>query len=180
MLKSHILKNSERTCDSKNTIWSLGNERYGLFFSAPMTGLSNSADYKRNKDQAIDIIRHIQNKHGITEIFYAGFEIESADKFDAPENAMATDLDAIASSSAFILYYPEPMASSALIELGFALGIKKPIIIITKNRKTLPYLIKNADHLSCTEKFPFIDIIEFTDKKDLFDKIDSSISNILK
>ena len=41
--------------------------------------------------------------------------------------------------------YPKKIATSALIELGWAMAHKKPIVIFAKKRDELPFLVKNAD-----------------------------------
>jgi len=65
--------------------------------------------------------------------------------FTQPEVAVQEDLCSISQSDGFVLIYPEVLPSSALIELGFALGLDKPCLIVTPKRSCLPFLARNLD-----------------------------------
>lgn len=78
-------------------------------------------------------------------MFFAGQEISSFKDFDSEDLSIVEDYTALKNSDNFILIYPQKIATSALVELGWAMVMKKPIIIFSKDRNDLPYLIKNAD-----------------------------------
>jgi len=156
---------------NQNTLSNLNNEKtltYDIFISAPMAAFENDNDFKSSKASLTDVIREIKRSCGFHEVFYAGREIESSKDFAAEGLAVIENFRAVKYSKYFLLIYPKKLATSALIEFGWAMAFKKPIIILVKNREDLPFLLKQID-----AKFDHIDLFTYktsSNIRDLFSK----------
>ena len=122
----------------------LGN-MYDLFVSVPMASFNESHEYEKFRESILDAIRGIKKSCSFKNVFFAGQEISSFKDFDSEDLSIVEDYTALKNSNNFILIYPQKIATSALVELGWAMVMKKPIIIFAKDRNDLPYLMKNAD-----------------------------------
>ena len=119
--------------------------KYDLFVSAPMASFDNSQEYESYRASILDAVREIKKSCSFSDVFYAGHEINSFKDFESDDLSVAQNYSSLRNSTNFILLYPRKIATSALIELGWAMVMKKPIIIFVKNRDDLPYLMKHAD-----------------------------------
>ena len=100
--------------------------------------------YKQVRETVLELKRSAsQDFEGI----YAPMEnAEDAKKFTPGPIALVEDIRAIQRCEFYILYYPKaPYQSSVLVEVGYAIAAKKNILIFTKSRKDLPFLLRNAD-----------------------------------
>lgn len=118
---------------------------YDLFVSVPMAAFDESYEYEKFRASILDAIRGIKKSCSFSNVFFAGQEISSFKDFESEDLSIVEDYTALKNSSNFVLIYPQKLATSALIELGWAMVMKKPIIIFAKDRDDLPYLMKNAD-----------------------------------
>ena len=119
--------------------------KYDLFVSAPMASFDHSKEYESSRASISDAVRGIKKSCNFSDVFYAGYEIASFKEFESADLSVAQDYTSLRNSTNFVLIYPRNMATSALIELGWAMVMKKPIIILVKDRDDLPYLMKHAD-----------------------------------
>lgn len=110
-----------------------------------MASFDNTQEYESSRASILDAIRGIKKRCEFAHVFYAGHEINSFDEFDSEDLSVTQDYFSLRNSSNFIIIYPRAIATSALIELGWAMVMKKPIIIFVKNMDDLPYLMKHAD-----------------------------------
>lgn len=118
---------------------------YDLFVSVPMAAFDESREYEKFRESILDAIRGIKKHCGFSTAFFAGQEIGNFKDFDSEDLSIVEDYTALKNSKNFVLIYPQKLATSALVELGWAMVMKKPIIIFAKKRDELPYLMKNAD-----------------------------------
>lgn len=108
-----------------------------IFLSTPISCFKNSEELYMYKKMVMSLVSALKREHSVCS------EIENITDetdYDSPEKSIATDLDSISKCDIFILHYPKPMPTSALIELGFAIAFNKRTIIITPDIKMLPYL----------------------------------------
>jgi len=119
--------------------------KYDLFVSTPMAAFGTSGEYEKFREATLDTIRGIKRSCAFSDVFFAGQEISSFKEFESEDLSVVQDYAALKNSTNFILIYPQKLATSALIELGWAMVMKKPIIIFAKNKDDLPFLMKNAD-----------------------------------
>jgi hypothetical protein len=135
--------------------------RYDAFVSSPMAALSDK-DYQAERVFTLDVIDELKTSCGIKDIYYAGSDIDSKKKFSPNDVAVMDDLDAITRSKQFILIYPKKVASSVLFEAGIALGLGKSCIYFVKDRKHLPFLMRQAE-----QAFKNIKVYEYINIDDI-------------
>ena len=138
---------------------------YDLFVSAPMAAFDTDQEFKAARNATLDVVRGIKKHCRFKDVFYAGNEIESRKDFESEDLSVVEDYDACYRSKYFILIYPRKIATSALIELGWAMAHMKPIIIFAKDREDLPFLVKNADSV-----FANLRIYEYKTSADITDR----------
>ena len=121
-------------------------EKFDLFVSAPMASFSSNQEFQSSRASVSDVVRDLKNSCGFNKIFYAGAEITSFKDFEQANLSVIQDFDALYNSQYFLMFYPESLVTSALIELGWAMAFNKPIIIFIKEeREKLPFLMQNLD-----------------------------------
>ncbi|MGD8358175.1 MAG: hypothetical protein PVG42_08970 [Lysobacterales bacterium] len=119
--------------------------KYDLFVSAPMAAFETDSEFKSSRAAVFDVVRGIKKHCHFQDVYYAGSEIESQKEFDSADLSVIEDFDAAINSKYFVLFYPKKLASSSLIELGWAMAYRKPIIVFYKNREDLPFLMKHME-----------------------------------
>lgn len=116
---------------------------FDAFVSAPMASVDDEA-YREMRETVSAIVGDLKKHANMASVYYAGEEIETQADFDADVLAIKADFEKIRASRSFILLYPARIASSALIEVGFALALGKPVVIAVTNRDDLPFLLRSA------------------------------------
>lgn len=120
--------------------------KYDTFISAPMAGFGHDARaYQRSRADVLRLIQTLNDTGNARNAFYAGRFIKSLKEFETSDLSLETDLDALRQSRSLIFIYPAPMPTSALIELGVAIGLKKPVIIHVLDGVDLPYLLQHDE-----------------------------------
>lgn len=134
-----------------------------VFISTPIASLPE-ADYKKMKAVVQDVQDVLRYELDVTIIYYAGDTISGAEDFHSPEAAIRQDFRGIHACEYFLLIYPERIASSVLVEVGYALCLKKQCLFFVKNRNDLPFLIRSADKV-----FKRVKIVEYAESGDIPD-----------
>jgi len=148
---------------------------YDLFVSVPMAAYATEAEFQASRSAVFDVIRGTKKHCKFSDVFYAGSEIESPEDFESEDMSVVEDYDALARSKYFMLIYPQKIVTSALIELGWAMAHRKPIIIFVKNRADLPFLAKNADAV-----FANLRIYEYKTSSDIINRFSANGSEIFE
>jgi nucleoside 2-deoxyribosyltransferase len=130
--------------------------RYDVFLSSPMSAFRKDEDYKKDRDAMLRLKKYLENQKNFN-IYYAGEHISSSISF---ENELVghNDFEAIENSRCFIMFYPESIVSSVLVEAGYALALKKPSVYFVHNKENLPFLLREAHH-----NYPNVQVFEYTD-----------------
>lgn len=151
------------------------------FIAAPMSGFGSDHEYKESRKIVLSLVEHLCSKYGASDenIYYAGKSISSQSEFDDATLALEADLGALDASEIFILYYPRKIASSVLVEAGYALARKKPMLLLPKNAGDLPYFFKQAHDASRKGRIPIVEICEYGEEKNILKNIDSALNEIL-
>jgi nucleoside 2-deoxyribosyltransferase len=130
--------------------------KYDVFLSSPMSAFKTDEDYKKDRDVMLTLKKYLEKQKNFS-IYYAGEHINSNISF---ENELVghNDFEAIKNSRCFIMFYPESIVSSVLVEAGYALALKKPSIYFVHNKEKLPFLLREAHH-----SYPNVQVFEYTD-----------------
>jgi hypothetical protein len=119
--------------------------RHDVFLSSPMAAFEDNDRYIKEREFTNCVIECFKNECGFSSIFYAGKEINNIEDFELEEFSIERDLDACRESKYFALIWPEKLASSVLVEAGWAIALNKPSVYFVKNRKELPFLLRTID-----------------------------------
>lgn len=111
-------------------------QTFDLYIAAAMTATTEEA-YQKNAESIKKFIAAIlKQQEGQSNIFFAGNEIDSlSDLTYSKEDTAAhvtLDLEQVKAHNNFILIYPEKVASSTLVEAGWALAYKKTVCLSVK------------------------------------------------
>lgn len=118
--------------------------KYDLYIASPMAAWAKPDQYKSDRSNALRIAEAFRKECSFETIFYMGRNIKSMADFDAPDMGVKEDLQIVKDSKHFVLLYPEKLASSVLVETGWALALRKPSIYFVRDRKDLPFLLRQA------------------------------------
>lgn len=140
---------------------------YDLFLSTPMSGLRDEQEYRSHRRFVLDVADVLRRDLGIERIYFAGSEVTSIYDFDAGEDALRSDLEALRESRALCLVYPRRLVSSVLIEVGMALALGKPCLLFVRKREDLPYLLISAEKLAGRDGLPEVRIVEYQSAENL-------------
>ena len=115
-----------------------------LFLATPISTFSDPEEYNAYRKTVVQFVSALRKEHTVS-CDIDGLETQT--QYISPKDAFHRDFSAISDCEAFILHYPAPTPTSALIELGYAIASNKTIIIITPNRSKLPYLVQTLDEV---------------------------------
>jgi hypothetical protein len=135
---------------------------YDTFIAAPMSSLDDVA-YGLAREGVLAIMDKLSGAHGFGSIYFAGAKISGPKAFTGEAEALRRDLQALRDSHFFILVYPGKIVTSALVEVGYALALRLPCILLVNDRADLPYLLKQAETDRAGELLPPLRIVTFRD-----------------
>ncbi len=115
--------------------------RYDVFLSAPMAAYADDAAYKAGRVGIKKIFDTLITACALR-VYWAAEKIESMKDFDTVDVSVEDDLRAVEDSRYFILFYPEPLATSALFEAGYALALRRVSHYFVRDRQHLPFLLR--------------------------------------
>ena len=87
--------------------------------------------------------------------------------FDLTEKSLEEDFRAIRRCRRFMMIYPSKVASSVLVEAGYALAAGKPSTYFVRDSHDLPFILRGAVMAEGVD----VKMYEFTDHDDLRAKI---------
>ena len=134
-----------------------------VFLASPISGFNTLEDYSEDRDKMFKLIDILEAKLG--KVFYAGKNIPNNSILDS-DSEIKRDFDAIRECQYFIMFYPDKIVSSVLVEAGYALALKKPSIYFVKNIKNLPFLLQFA-----SREYRNVKLIEYSCIKDIINLI---------
>jgi len=118
---------------------------YDLFVAAPMTGLTRRDDYAEVRCQTLWLIGHLKSSlPEVRSVYYAGEGVRDEAHLALPDDAMSLDLAALKAARVFLLHYPRAVVSGALVELGYAMALRKPVVIVAREIKDLPFFLRGG------------------------------------
>ncbi|KPF61851.1 hypothetical protein IP88_15345 [alpha proteobacterium AAP81b] len=146
-----------------------------IFIAAPMSVL-NAQDYRDLQRTITELIARVKNIPSVDAVYFAGANIAAPAEFSDPTSAIAADMEALDRCDVFILYYSAPAATSALVELGYALARRKRVLIVAPDESILPFLIRNMTERPVTPLLPPVERIFSTDSKEVLTWLISRIT----
>lgn len=117
-----------------------------IFLSTPVSSFEPE-EFSRFKTVFNSLRKLIERKPPGYRVFCAAERIASLNHLEDSKYSAITDFQRIQDCAGFILFYPKPLATSALVELGFALALEKRTLIITPEKVNLPFLCRKLDML---------------------------------
>ncbi len=146
-----------------------------VFIAAPMSAFRDDAEYSANRDQVLQLIEHIKTTHHVERVYYAGLQATSSAEFLDPARSLQRDMDALRGADVFVMLYPERIASSVLVEIGYAMALGKPCVILARDVRDLPYLLRNAAQSSGQDGIPPMLIHEYKTTREGLEGLDAAL-----
>jgi hypothetical protein len=125
---------------------------YELFIAAPMSSLDPS-DYADTRAEVLSVIDHLA-MYGFGGVYFAGAKISHPAVFTGAAESLRRDLTALRGARLFALIYPGKMVTSALVEVGYALALHVPCLLLVHNKADLPYLLDQAEQSDASDLLP--------------------------
>jgi hypothetical protein len=121
--------------------------QYDVFLSCPMAGTKSDARYREVRAEAIRILECLESECQFR-VFFAGRALETRSDFDEADFSIAKDIRALEESQYFLLFYPERVVSSVLVEAGMALALKKKAVYFVRERRHLPFMLQKVESIA--------------------------------
>lgn len=143
-----------------------------IFLLAPLTDKIDPATKlvkKSYRDWLESIIKMLkENGHSIV---CAHIREDWGEKLEPPEIAIVNDYNSTENCDLIIAYLGNPPSPGVQMELGFAISLKKPILVLHENQAKIPYLVNGISQLTKAS------IIDFVDKAELLEKLKRELLN---
>jgi nucleoside 2-deoxyribosyltransferase len=139
-----------------------------VFIATPIAGFYDPKEYEQFRKAVKALIRKIVKKATVLSEITG---IQDITAYDPPAISAEKDFHNIFNATHFILIYPSKVPTGALVELGYALALKKQILILTKSQDLLPHMIKELDKV-----YTNVIIFYFEDN---FRSVESAVNNFL-
>jgi hypothetical protein len=132
---------------------------FDVFVSAPMAAFTDKKSFEDSNRDVLRVIEELRNSAPSARAFYAGQGIKTRDDFEPADRSLDKDFRAILQSRAFVMIYPQKLASGVLVEAGFALGAGKPSYYFVKDEDDLPFNLRLATQAKSVDVrvYPFTD-----------------------
>lgn len=115
-------------------------KRRSVFVSAPMSTIS-SETYKKQREGLLEVVKVLKDI-GFSQVKCPAVDIIDKNHFEGREKAIQDNFVCMKQSDCFVMVYESMRASSALIELGYAIALCKKTVVFYK--KSIPYLLQKA------------------------------------
>jgi hypothetical protein len=142
-----------------------GKLRYDVFISTPMFALNSEERYRDHRNMILELIRSLREECQF-ECYYAGERRSGYGDFEVSDVALSNDLRALRDSKFYLLVIPEVTATSALVEAGAALILRKPSTYLVQRSAGLPFALQHAAN-SGERDLPRIKVYDYADLADL-------------
>lgn len=130
-----------------------------VFISSPMNSSRTDNEYKVLRNNILSLCDKIKTLD-FSQVIYPGEKIESKSDFDGESIAINSNFRKLKSAECLLVIYPQNIASSVLTEIGYAIALTKKIVIFTKNKNKLPFMLREANMLSNIKIFQYRDFDE--------------------
>ncbi len=128
-----------------------GANRFDVFVSVPMSSFKGSR-YRKFRNSLDEVLSALGEKSDLSRYYFAGETFGDITDFDDKLVGTERDLKALGNSDRYLLILPEKLASSSLVEAGFALALGIPSVLFATNRDDLPWALQDIGQLSESTK----------------------------
>ena len=115
-----------------------------VFIGVPMASADES-EYKGFKECALKVKKAILDYTNATEVYCPCEAIPNPGKFDGYKKAIFNDFKILKESEYYIFIYPREVASTILVEMGYAIALSKNTTIFAKSISALPFMLRRSD-----------------------------------
>ena len=139
------------------------------------TALENQNPSELEEMKALRLLLDAEYGEGST--FLAAYEFPTPDRYLPPAESLSLVLDKLQRARFMVLYFPRKVASSAILELGYALSWGKPVLAFTESPSQLPYMVRDGAPgmtISAAVKYPDVE----TAAKSYFERIQSFVEGL--
>jgi hypothetical protein len=135
---------------------------HDVFIAAPMSALDPS-EYAGKRAEVLSVIDRLTNEHGFGNVYFAGAAISRPEAFTGEAESLRRDVTALRGARLFVLLYPRKMVTSALVEVGYALALHLPCLLLVRDKSDLPYLLDQAEQFGAGDLLPPLRIAALKD-----------------
>jgi hypothetical protein len=147
-------------------------EPFDVFLASPMDGLGE--EYEDQRNSILDVVRLLRQIPGRDRVYYAGENLPTREDYDDEGIALRDCLRNLRAARFFLLIYPRRVASSVILEAGFALMLAKPGVIFYRRREDLPFLLRDV-----RSEFPAMHTCKYSSFDNLLTLIHDQVSSRL-
>lgn len=139
-----------------------------VYLSCPMASIKSEDEYNEIRLLALNTIKTLKDYCGVSQIYAPIEHIESKSKFDGQEKAASDNFEKLKTSEFLLCFFPKPIPTSVLVEIGYGIALYKKIIIFTqkKNKSKLPYILQDGE-----KSFKNIKIYEYNENEEIIEKM---------
>ena len=134
--------------------------RRRFFIATPMSGFESELAYEHFQKWLKSLLKSITDKKRNNYYYCAAINVIAKDLSKDPTNSVKSDIDEIEKSTDFIFIYPIEVTTSAIMELGYALALKKRITIIAPKNISLPFMLNYLEDIYPNVSYLNIDKID--------------------
>lgn len=113
--------------------------RGSVFISSPMTSVGKPKEYD-NLQRAVTQLTKELKRLGY-EVFYGGVDVKHMSELGKATRIPPENFEALKHAEYVVLLYPKLLATSSLIEIGYALALGKEIVIFAKEGERMPLVL---------------------------------------
>ena len=118
-------------------------ESFDVFLASPMAAYDSDDEYEKAYAEVVKVCEAFRNECEFT-VYSAVERCPTRKSFEATDVSVKIDLKAIRMSQYFVMLYPRKIASSILLEAGFALAMRKNSVYFVNNRNDLPFMLREV------------------------------------
>ena len=118
-----------------------------LFIATPISAFGSNDDYARFRGWIRELIDAVFSSGIFEEVFCVANKVKTIESLDDPIDTLVGDIAELDKATHFLFIYPVETPTSALIELGYALGKNKDIILVHPKNVTLPFMATKMDEV---------------------------------
>jgi hypothetical protein len=138
-----------------------------VFIGVPMASIAK-VEYAKMRSGAMQIKQAILTHTKLKDVYCPVENIVSTTNFDSEKKAIFDDFRVLKESEYYIFLYPKRIASSVLLEMGYAIALSKKTRVFTNSRSELPFMLRQAD-----EAVPNLFVYEYKEFSEIAAKIKS-------